>query len=267
MTTPEQPPTSSLAVSLLTGRRVLISGGAGRIGAATALAVARAGGIPLVADVDPAGLERVGECLAAWPHHRILADLRGAAGIEACQKAALAAAGGIEAAVHAAYPCSTGWGASFEELNEAHLAVDLQAQLGGAILFSQSLLRHFSACGGGDLIHVASIQGVAAPKFHHYAGTAMGSSVEYAAIKAGVIAISRWLAKYHRDQGIRVNCVSPGGILDQQPASFLERYRADCTNIGMLEGADVAATIVFLLSEGARAINGQNLIVDDGWTL
>lgn len=261
------PASAAVSPSLLAGRRVLISGGAGRIGAATALAVARAGGVPLLADVDPAGLERVGESLAGRPHHRIVADLRGAAGIEACLEAALAAAGGVEAAVHAAYPRSPGWGARFEALSEVHLAEDLQAQLGGAILFSQCLLRHFTACGGGDLVHVSSIQGVAAPKFHHYAGTAMGSPVEYAAIKAGVIAISRWLAKYHRDQGIRVNCVSPGGILDRQPAGFLERYRADCTNIGMLEGADVAATIVFLLSEGARAINGQNLIVDDGWTL
>ena len=266
MTLPDPAPAAATP-SLLAGRRVLISGGAGRIGAATALAVARAGGIPLLADVDSASLERVGESLAGCPHHRIVADLRGAAGIEACLEAALAAAGGVDAAVHAAYPRSAGWGARFEDLREVHLAEDLQAQLGGAILFSQCLLRHFTASGGGDLIHVASIQGVAAPKFHHYAGTAMGSPVEYAAIKAGVIAISRWLAKYHRDQGIRVNCVSPGGILDQQPDSFLERYRADCTNIGMLEGADVAATIVFLLSEGARAINGQNLIVDDGWTL
>jgi len=261
------PDPATATPSLLAGRRVLISGGSGRVGAATALAVARAGGIPLVADVDPAGLDRVSESLAGWPHYRIVADVRGGAGIEACLEAAIAAAGGIEAAVHAAYPRSLGWGSRFEELSEVHLAEDLQAQLGGAILFSQCLLRHFTACGGGDLIHVASIQGVAAPKFHHYTGTAMGSPVEYAAIKAGVIAISRWLAKYHRDRGIRVNCVSPGGILDQQPAEFLERYRADCTNIGMLEGADVAATIVFLLSEGARAINGQNLIVDDGWTL
>jgi NAD(P)-dependent dehydrogenase (short-subunit alcohol dehydrogenase family) len=266
MTQPDQALAAATS-SLLAGRRVLISGGAGRIGAATALAVARAGGIPLLADVDPSSLDRVGKSLLGCPHHRIVADLRGAAGIEACLEAALAAAGGVDAAVHAAYPRSAGWGARFEDLQEEHLTEDLQTQLGGAILFSQCLLRYFTASGGGDLIHVASIQGVAAPKFHHYVGTAMGSPVEYAAIKAGVIALSRWLAKYHRDQGIRVNCVSPGGILDQQPVSFLERYRADCTNIGMLEGADVAATIVFLLSEWARAINGQNLIVDDGWTL
>lgn len=251
----------------LAGRRVLISGGAGRIGSAVAHEVARAGGIPLLADVDEEALERVGSSLAGWPHHRIMADLRTTAGIKACLEDALAAAGGVEAAVHAAYPHSPGWGTRFEALAEEHLMEDLNSQLGGAILFSQQMLSHFRAHGGGDLVHLSSIHGVAAPKFAHYADTAMHSPVEYAAIKAGVIAITRWLAKYHRDQGIRVNCVSPGGILDQQPTAFLERYRRDCTNIGMLDGADVASAIVFLLSDAAKAINGQNLIVDDGWTL
>lgn len=251
----------------LAGRRVLISGGAGRIGTAVAVAVAQAGGIPLLADVNQEALERTDAALASWPHHTLVADVSNTAGILACLEAALAEAGDVDAAVHAAYPRSNGWGTRFEQLDEQHLREDLGNQLGGAILFSQSLLRHFASRGGGDLVHLSSIQGVAAPKFHHYVGTPMGSSVEYAAIKAGVIALTRWLAKYHRNQGIRVNCVSPGGILDQQPALFLERYRADCTNIGMLDGMDVAAAIVFLLSEGARAINGQNLIVDDGWTL
>ena len=117
------------------------------------------------------------------------------------------------------------------------------------------------------MIHLGSIQGISAPKFEHYAGTTMTSPIEYAAIKSGVIAITRWLAKYYSNTGIRVNCVSPGGILDQQPESFLLRYRDSCTNIGMLDAADVAETIVFLLSNDAGAINGQNIVVDDGWSL
>ena len=95
----------------------------------------------------------------------------------------------------------------------------------------------------------------------------MSSPVEYAAIKAGIIAITRWLAKYHRNQNIRVNCISPGGILDSQPKSFLDQYRLSCTNIGMLSANEIASAVVFLLSPAAKAINGQNLIVDDGWTL
>ena len=95
----------------------------------------------------------------------------------------------------------------------------------------------------------------------------MTSPIEYAAIKAGVIAATRWLAKYHSGKNIRVNCISPGGIIDGQPDEFLQRYRASCTNFGMLKADQIATTIVFLLTPEAEAINGQNLIVDDGWSL
>jgi NAD(P)-dependent dehydrogenase (short-subunit alcohol dehydrogenase family) len=129
------------------------------------------------------------------------------------------------------------------------------------------MLRCFQDQGHGSLIHLSSIQGVQAPKFEHYVGTGMSSPIEYAAIKSGIISITRWLAKYAANQNIRVNCVSPGGILDAQPEEFLRRYRQSCTNIGMLSAEQVASAIAFLLSPGAAAINGQNIIVDDGWTL
>jgi len=95
----------------------------------------------------------------------------------------------------------------------------------------------------------------------------MSSPIEYAAIKAGIISITRWLAKYYSSQNIRVNCVSPGGILDDQPVQFVENYRKSCTNIGMLSGEQVSSVVAFLLSAESQAINGQNLIVDDGWSI
>ena len=140
-------------------------------------------------------------------------------------------------------------------------------QLGGSILFSQKILKCFERQRKGSLIHVSSIQGINAPKFEHYEGTSMYSPIEYAAIKAGIISITRWLAKYYSNKGIRVNCVSPGGIKDNQPVAFQEKYKKSCTNIGLLESEDVAHTIIFLLSRESFAINGQNIIIDDGWVL
>jgi NAD(P)-dependent dehydrogenase (short-subunit alcohol dehydrogenase family) len=175
--------------------------------------------------------------------------------------------GQIDSAVHCAYPRSKGWGTRFEDLQDYDLFQDLNMQLGGAIIFSQRILRCFQEQGHGNLIHLSSIQGVRAPKFEHYAGTLMSSPVEYAAIKAGIISIVRWLAKYSANNNIRVNCVSPGGILDAQPEEFLRHYRESCTNIGMLSAEQVATTIIFLLSPSSAAINGQNIIIDDGWSL
>jgi NAD(P)-dependent dehydrogenase (short-subunit alcohol dehydrogenase family) len=139
--------------------------------------------------------------------------------------------------------------------------------LGGAILFSQRFLEFFKEQGHGNLIHVSSIMGVVTPKFENYAGTNMTSPIEYTAIKAALIAITKYLAKYYKGNNIRVNCISPGGILDQQPESFLKKYQSCCNDKGMLAAEDVVGTALYLLSDQSRYVTGQNIIVDDGWSL
>jgi NAD(P)-dependent dehydrogenase (short-subunit alcohol dehydrogenase family) len=254
----------------LLGRTVLITGAAGRIGSASARLALESGATVVLADVVADRLRLIADDLCAIDQsrvHSILADVTTKQGIDEVIETAVRYVGKIDCAVHSAYPTSSGWGARFEDLEAEHLHQDLSMQLGGAILFSQRILGLFKSKGGGSLVHISSIQGVSAPKFDHYEGTSMMSPVEYAAIKAGVISITRWLAKYYANNGIRVNCVSPGGVLDAQPAVFLERYRKSCTNIGMLSAHHVASAVIYLLSPAAEAINGQNLIVDDGWIL
>ena len=95
----------------------------------------------------------------------------------------------------------------------------------------------------------------------------MVSPIEYSAIKSGIIAITKYLSKYYKNNNIRVNVISPGGILDAQPKTFLKKYRSSCNDKGMLNMEDLIGTMVFLISEESRYINGQNIIVDDGWTL
>lgn len=136
------------------------------------------------------------------------------------------ATGGLDAVVHSAYPHTKSWGTPFEELDEDEVAENLRLQLGGAIMVSQRAANHLRKEGGGHLVHVGSIQGIAAPKFEHYEGTDMTSPVEYTAVKHGIVGLTKYLAKYLSGTGIRVNCISPGGIE-----------------------------------------NGQNIVVDDGWSL
>ncbi len=119
----------------------------------------------------------------------------------------------------------------------------------------------------GNLILVSSIQGVTSPKFHHYKGTKMSSPIEYSAIKSGTISITKWLSKYYKNKNIRVNCISPGGILDGQDENFIENYRKSCNSKGMLDPKDISGSLLFLVSDMSKYINGQNIIIDDGWTL
>ena len=257
----------------LLGTSLLITGAAGRVGSATARLALAEGAQIILSDISEKKLEELKielDSLGYGKVHSIKSDVTTEDGIGKLLVTAQRFSEHRISAVHCAYPRSAGWGESFEQSKFEYICNDLSMQLGGAILFSQKIINLFREQGGGNLIHISSIQGIRAPKFDHYKGTSMTSPIEYAAIKSGIISITRWLAKYCANQNIRVNCVSPGGIRDNppvQPDAFLARYRESCTNIGMLDPDLVASAIVFLLSPSSLAINGQNLIVDDGWSL
>ena len=246
---------------------VLIIGGAGKIGIQTALDIALKGWTPIIADVNSERLNNASKKLRKYKHYCILADISTQSGIKDCISQSHKDSGQIDAAIYSAYPRSKGWSKAFEEINEDNLAEDLKLQLGSAILFSKEIITYFLKQGFGNLIHISSIQGISAPKFSHYKGTNMVSPIEYSAIKSGIIAITKWLAKYYKGTNIRINCISPGGIKDNQPNIFIERYKKDCSNIGMLDPSHISSAILFLLSSDSIAINGQNLIIDDGWSL
>lgn len=246
---------------------IMITGAAGRIGSAIAHGVISQGGKVIFVDVNEAGLEKITAGLDEESFFTIVADVGIPDEADRCIAAGTKKFGRIDAAIHSAYPRSAGWGARFENIQQKHLNEDLSSHLGGAILFSQRVLEFSKKQGHGNLIHVSSIMGVVTPNFENYAGTKMTSPIEYTAIKAALIAMTKYLAKYYKGNNIRVNCISPGGILDQQPESFLEKYRSCCNDKGMLDAEDLVGTALYLLSDQSRYLTGQNIIVDDGWSL
>ena len=120
--------------------------------------------------------------------------------------------------------------------------------------------------GSGAIVNVASIYGMRAPRLQIYNDTDLGTPPAYTAIKAGLINYSRQLASFYADKGVRVNCVSPGGVFNQQDEVFLENY-ANIVPIGRLAAAvEIAGPVLFLCSDDASYITGVNLPVDGGWT-
>ena len=118
-----------------------------------------------------------------------------------------------------------------------------------------------------SLVNISSVYGVIAPKFDIYENTPMTMPVEYAAIKSGLIHLSKYVTKYVANSNFRVNVVSPGGIFDNQPSDFLKAYKDETFGKGMLDVKDVLGTIVFLLSSMSDLVNGQNIVVDDGFSV
>jgi NAD(P)-dependent dehydrogenase (short-subunit alcohol dehydrogenase family) len=173
----------------------------------------------------------------------------------------------IDAVVNTSYPRNANYGKSLFDVSLNDFNDNINLHLGGYFHVMKIFAELFIEQGYGNLINIASIQGVFAPKFEHYYGTNMGSPIEYTASKSAIIAMSRYFAKYLKGNNIRINCISPGGILDNQPSSFTERYRDSCINKGMLDAEDIVGAVKYLLSDESKFINGQNIIIDDGWSL
>jgi len=173
----------------------------------------------------------------------------------------------IDALVNNAYPRNNNYGKYFFDVEYDDFTQNTGLNLGGYFLTSQQYAKYFQKQGYGNIINNSSIYGVVAPKFEIYENTPMTMPVEYAAIKSGLIHLTKYMAKYFKGMNIRVNCLSPGGIFDNQNELFIEKYNNVCLNKGMLDKSDLNGTLVYLLSDMSKFVNGQNIIIDDGFSL
>ena len=174
----------------------------------------------------------------------------------------------ITGAVNCTYPRNKAYGAHFFDVKISDFNENLSLHLGSAFLFIQQCAKYFKLNQKPfSLVNISSIYGVIAPKFEIYDNTPMSMPVEYAAIKSAILHLSKYAIKYVNNSQFRINSVSPGGIFDNQPESFLNAYKALTNGEGMLDVNDVIGTIIFLLSPASKFVTGQNIIVDDGFSL
>lgn len=255
---------------MLTDKVVVITGGAGLLGKAFVRAVTKQGGIAVVADLDTEGAARlVEEVNTSRPGSAdaVRLNVTDKASVKSLIAAVQERHGRLDAVVNSAYPRNRNYGRRLEEVSYEDFCENVSRHLGGYFLVAQQFGLFFRAHGGGNIINLASVYGTMPPRFDIYAGTEMTMPVEYAAIKSAVIQLTRYFAQYFKDDGIRVNCLSPGGILDKQPESFLQKYNAHCGAKGMLDPVDITGALLFLLADASKFVTGQNLVVDDGFSL
>lgn len=174
----------------------------------------------------------------------------------------------ITGAVNCTYPRNKTYGTHFLDVTSKSFNDNLSLHLGSAFTFMQQCAVLFNRENKPlSVVNVSSVYGLIAPKFEVYNNTHMTMPVEYAAIKSAIIHLNKYVSSYIKDSRFRVNSVSPGGIFDSQPQNFLEAYKKETNGKGMLDVDDVIGAIMFLLSSESKYITGQNLIVDDGFTL
>lgn len=258
-------------LSDLKGKVVVITGGGGLLGKELASAVYECNGTAIIADIDSERGEKVAFDIQKNGHQGDVDFLQ----VDTTSKSSLLKAienlakkhGRIDALVNNAYPRNKNYGRHFFDVEYKDFCENINLNIGGYFLASQQFANFFIKNGGGTIINIASIYGIVAPKFEIYEGTTMTMPVEYAAIKSSLILLTKYMAKFFKGMNIRVNCISPGGITDGQPDPFLKAYNQQCLSKGMLEKGDIKGTLIYLLSDMSKFVNGQNIIVDDGFTL
>lgn len=154
----------------------------------------------------------------------------------------------------------------FEDQTIEHAERSAAGDYAGLFEICRAFLPTMVEQGRGSIINISSIYGVLANDPNLYVGTDMKQPPTYNFVKAGMINFTRYLACYYGKQGVRANCISPGGYFDSQPQAFVDRYEERVPIGRMLNNEDIKGAVVFLASDASEYITGMNLMVDGGWT-
>jgi gluconate 5-dehydrogenase len=251
----------------LTGKVVLLTGGAGFLGTAMTHALAEAGASVVLTSRDAAKARTAAAALprpGAARHHGIALDHMDPVAIERGFAEALTLAGKLDVLVNnGTEGPPNDWTTVTPEQFSRHLA-----NATGYFLLSRLMHNHVvERKAPASIVLIGSMYGQVASYPDAYEGICNASPVAYHALKGGVIHMTRHLAVYWARDHIRVNCLSPGPFPSEKaPAAMVERL---CTKLPMKRMGrphELKGAIVFLASDASSYMTGQNLTIDGGWT-
>jgi NAD(P)-dependent dehydrogenase (short-subunit alcohol dehydrogenase family) len=264
----------------LQGKVVLVTGGGGLLGYHHAAAVAGCGGTPVLLDIDPVGLRRTEARFQAEFDQDVFSvqcDITQLESVVAARDKVLERCGSIDILINNAArnpKVETANGVNFSRLenfpiDQWHL--DLAVGLGGAFNCAKVYGSHMAEAGrGGVIINIASDLGVIAPDQRLYRSEHFEvymqpvKPVTYSVVKHGLIGLTKYLATYWCEQGIRCNSLSPGGVYANQGDIFVNKI-AKLIPLGRMAREDeYRGAIAFLCSDASSYMNGANLVVDGG---
>jgi NAD(P)-dependent dehydrogenase (short-subunit alcohol dehydrogenase family) len=260
--------------SRLEGKVALVTGGAGILGRRFCAGLARAGARVAVVDLDTDQAQGAAEEIGGGVHG-FACDVADPASVAACVEAVTARFGPVDILLNNAATKTGDVRAFFTPFEDYELETwreVMSVNIDGMFLMAQAVGRKMVSRGkGGSIVQTASIYGLVGPDHRIYEGSdylggPINTPAVYAASKAAVVGLTRWLATYWAKQGIRVNCLVPGGVSSGQNSIFSELY-AERVPLGrMADAEEMVAPMLFLASDASSSVTGQVLAVDGGWT-
>lgn len=263
----------------LAGRVAVITGGAGLLGVKHAEAIAEMGGIPILADVDGKRAQAAAAQIAAR-HAGTAAgyqvDITRPASVKKLRDLLLKKFSRIDILINNAArnpKVEGGGGKNWSRLENYPLEQweqDVAVGLTGALVCSQIFGAEMARAGRGVILNVASDLGVIAPdqRIYRRAGVSeaqqMVKPVSYSVVKHGLVGLTKYLATYWAEQGVRANAISPGGVFNEQDRAFVRKLTALIPLGRMAQPDEYKAAVVFLVSDASQYMTGANLVIDGG---
>lgn len=158
-----------------------------------------------------------------------------------------------------------GWAVPFEHQSIETWNRALQVNLTAPFHLIQGLTPLLKIARGASVINIGSIYGEHGPDWRLYEGTGMSNPAAYGASKGGLMQLTRWLSTTLAPE-IRVNAISPGGIIRNQPQEFVSRYIDRTPLKRMGKEVDFCGAIAYLASDLSQYVSGQIIRVDGGWS-
>lgn len=265
---------SALSSFDLEGRSALVTGGAGILGREFCRGLVDAGARVAVVDLDLNSARAVAEQLG--PKARGFAcDVADPNSVTSCVREVIAAFGAINILHNNAATKSRDVRAFFTPFEDYTLDTwreVMSVNIDGMFLMAQAVGRSMIERGrGGAVVQTASIYGLVGPdpriyEGSDYLGGPINTPAVYAASKAAVVGLTRWLATHWAAHGIRVNCLVPGGVSSGQNSTFAEHYSRRVPLGRMAQSGEMVPALLYLASDASAYVTGQVLAVDGGWT-
>ena len=241
----------------LKNKVIIVTGGSGLLGQVIVVNLRNKGAIAINADINVS---------TDLDNYKLKFDITSEKSIIDGVKKVIDKFGEINGLVNNAYPRTKDWGAKFEDISYKSWKKNIDMQLNTIFLVVKHVIPELIKT-QGSIVNMASIYGLVGNDTSIYENTSVNSVAQYSAIKGGVINFTRYLASYYGKKNIRINCVSPGGIFDNQDKTFVENYEKKVPIGRMGTPSDISPAVSFLISDEAKYITGQNLIVDGGFTI
>ena len=268
----------------LTGRVAVITGGAGLLGTKHAEAIAELGGIPIIVDIDQSRCGQVANqirnefgvgCIG------VRTDITNPKQVIELREHVLAEFGRVDILINNAASNPAVGSEGLDQANGSRLETlpveiwnqDIAVGLTGAFLCAQTFGPIMAERNSGVILNIASDLALISPDQRLYRKSGLSEHaqpvkpVTYSVVKSGLIGLTRYLATYWVERGVRCNALSPGGVYVDQDDTFVQRLSQLIPMGRMAHTDEYKAAVTFLVSDASSYMNGVNLVMDGGRTV